>query len=59
MYAPRHLPVKTQSVQEGGQTLHEYQNANRKNGPEGKHAGQDDAAYGTLLLQANRKDHGP
>jgi len=46
--------METQGVQEGRQALHEYQNANGENGPEGKHAGQYNATHRPFLLQANR-----
>lgn len=46
-------------MQEGRQTLHQDQNTDGQNGPEGKDYGQHNATEPTLLLQTDGQHHIP
>ena len=52
-------PVKTETVEEGGQAFHEDEDADGEDGEEGEHDVEHDAAHPALNAEPDGQDHAP
>lgn len=54
-----YAPVESKSMEEGGKSFHQDEDANGQNGPEGEDDPKDEAANPAFELESLRKDHLP